>query len=196
MISKLAETELILMELLEMQEYTDQSKLCIDGKIKKSTASKALKRLEDLHLIKKIKRGKYNHVRLNINKKNEIKRILTIWKKFNNDLKDRNKVLVRIHDYEVYADCFISSNYDKQFYDKYYPNNRVGTRRGVEGVAKANINIRELDTFHNQIQIFLSSYYLVLPINAKQEAIDEQICRMNNRLLNCFCEFIFFISRT
>lgn len=190
MISKLAETELILLDLLSESEYPDQNQLCIDGKIAKSTASKAVKRLELAYLVKKMKRGKYNHIKINSNKKSEIKRILTIWEKFNNDLKDKNKVIIRIHDYEVYASCSVLSNYDKQFYNKYCPNNRVGVRRVVEGVGSANINIRQIDSENNSIQIFISSYYLVLPIDVNSQEIDNQINIMNNRLFNCLCELL------
>jgi hypothetical protein len=190
MISKLAETEIVLLCQLSQKEYLDQTQLCKDCGLIKSTASKALKKLESNYYIKKVKRGKYNCIRLNRNKMAEIKSILAIWKRFNYELKDKTKVLVRIHDFEVYSDCKVIANYDKQFYKKYYPKNRLCIRRVVDGVGKVNITLNQLDSFNNNLQIFISSYYLVLPIDITQKDIDQQITRMNNRLFNCLCELL------
>src|SRR3989339_2145267 len=116
MISKLAETEIRLLYQLNQKEYLDQTQLSKDCGLIKSTTSKALKKLESNHYIKRVKRGKYNGIRLNRNKMAEIKSILTIWKRFNYELKDKTKVLVRIHDYEAYTKCKVSSDYDRQLY--------------------------------------------------------------------------------
>ena len=175
MISKIAETEIILLQALFNQSYSDQTSLCTDAKVNKSTGSRALKRLRRHNLVSEVVRGKYKQISLNRSKKQEVISLLAIWNKFTNVLKDKSKVLIRPHDFEAYASCYVPKNYLRETYEKHRPNNRFCIRKEIKDVGKAVITLSELDSFNNTVQIFITPFFLVVSIDSSKEEIDNLI---------------------
>jgi len=184
LISKLAETEVILLNYLYRDSYPDQESLCRDAGVNKSTGSKALKRLKNKGLVVGIKRGKYNHLTINRSKKREIKHVLTIWEKFHDVLRDKTKILVRPHNFEAYAGCFVPKSYAKETYRKHKPKNRFCVTKKIENLGSCTINISELDSRNNSIRIFIAPFYLVVPIDVSQEDLETLINEHCDRKVN------------
>jgi len=188
LISKLAETEVKLLKALYKDSYPDQEGLRKATRVNKSTCSKALKRLKQKNLIVDVKRGKYHQISINRSKKREIKRVLTIWEKFHNVLKDKTKVLVRVHDFEAHAGCYVPKSYPKETYNKHKPKNRFCINKEIKGVGSFTLTLSELDSKNNSIQIFVAPLYLVIPLDASQEEIDKLIYENNNRSIRFMIE--------
>jgi len=176
MIQKLAETDCLIIDLLNQEQPLSQYELSTKLHKSKSSISRRIYRLQKASLIITRRRGRIIECSLNRHKKNVIQEILAIWEKCNQSLFDKSKSLIRPHDFEIYVNAYVKPNYFRErFSCPHFPDNRVCRSRTIGGIGSIELSFNKSLEFKSSAQIFIEPFYLIVNIDIEKEELEALI---------------------
>ena len=172
------------------RDFPDQNKIAQATKLSISQISRSVYRHEKRGYIRKIRIGKHQSWKPNKNKKFEVLSLLRVYKICKQDIESGEKNILRIHDLEYYFKCFVPSNYDKSLFVKRFPaGNRVVLLMN-NGLFKAEIHLKEIDSLDNTAQIFPNPFFLPVSFSISNSELDELLSLECCRRLKAIEEMI------